>query len=163
MEPRITRLLYSLLNFLSHAIKLTTQKIPQPNFQVPHPPTGTSFLFFFFSRWLITPYRDNGHLTAQQRRFNTVLSWLRQKVERAIGLLKGRWRRLLSGFLGSKTGCSFHYLYLCTSHTFAYSMMIYMMTTLWMMTLTIIMMTVTIALEGQLNKKRTHLINIVCA
>ena len=36
--------------------------------------------------------------------------------------------------------------------TFAYSMMIYMMTTLWMMTLTIIMMTVTIALEGQLNK-----------
>lgn len=47
------------------------------------------------SRWLITPYRDNGHLAPQQRRFNTVLSSLRQKVERAIGLLKGRWRKLL--------------------------------------------------------------------
>ena len=46
----------------------------------------------FVFRWLITPYRDNGHLTRQQRRFNTVLSSLRQKVERAIGLLKGRWR-----------------------------------------------------------------------
>ena len=34
-------------------------------------------------------------MTAQQRRFNTVLSLLRQKVERAIGLLKRRWRRLL--------------------------------------------------------------------
>ena len=49
----------------------------------------------FVSRWLITPYRDNGHLTRQQRRFNTVLSSLRQKVERAIGLLKGRWKKLL--------------------------------------------------------------------
>ena len=49
----------------------------------------------FVFRWLITPYRDNGHLTRQQRRFNTVLSSVRQKVERAIGLLKGRWRNLL--------------------------------------------------------------------
>lgn len=49
----------------------------------------------FYFRWLITPYRDNGHLTRQQKRFNRVLSSLRQKVERAIGLLKGRWRKLL--------------------------------------------------------------------
>ena len=34
-------------------------------------------------------------MTRQQRRFNTVLSSLRQKVERAIGLLKGRWKKLL--------------------------------------------------------------------
>ena len=34
-------------------------------------------------------------MTARQRRFNTVLSSLRQKVECAIGLLKGRERRLL--------------------------------------------------------------------
>lgn len=46
-------------------------------------------------RWLITPYRDNGHLTAHQKRFNRVLSSLRQKIERAISLLKGRWRKLL--------------------------------------------------------------------
>ena len=50
--------------------------------------------FHFFS-WLITPFRDNGHLTAQQRRFNRALSSIRQKIERAISLLKGRWRKLL--------------------------------------------------------------------
>lgn len=40
------------------------------------------------------PYKDNGHLTARQTHFNTVLSSLRQVVERAIRLLKGRWRKL---------------------------------------------------------------------
>ena len=49
----------------------------------------------FIFWWLITKYRDSGYLTQQQRRFNTVLSSLRQKVERAIGLLKGRWKKLL--------------------------------------------------------------------
>lgn len=52
-------------------------------------------LILSFFRWLITPYRDNGHLTAHQKRFNRVLSSLRQKIERAISLLKGRWRKLL--------------------------------------------------------------------
>lgn len=50
--------------------------------------------FHFFS-WLITPFRDNGHLTAQQRRFNQALSSIQQKIERAISLLKGRRRKLL--------------------------------------------------------------------
>jgi len=43
----------------------------------------------------MTPYRNNGNLTANQSLFNTVLSSVRQKVERSISLLKGRWRRLL--------------------------------------------------------------------
>ena len=42
----------------------------------------------------MTPYRNNGHLTARQTYFNTVLSSLRQIVERTIQLLKGRWRKL---------------------------------------------------------------------
>ena len=50
--------------------------------------------FHFFS-WLVTAFRDNGHLTAQQRRFNRALSSIRQKIERAISLLKTRWRKLL--------------------------------------------------------------------
>ena len=50
-------------------------------------------LFFFF-RWLITPFRDNGHLTLRQRQFNTALSAVLQKVERSFSLLKGRWRKL---------------------------------------------------------------------
>ena len=51
--------------------------------------SASRFVLFSFI-WLITPYRDNGHLSPQQRRFNTALSSLRQKVERAIGLLKLR-------------------------------------------------------------------------
>lgn len=53
-------------------------------------------IFYFFIRWLITPFRDNGHLTARQRRFNYKLSILRSIVERSLQLLKGRWRKLLS-------------------------------------------------------------------
>ena len=45
-------------------------------------------------RWLITPYRDNGHLTPSQRHFNTMLSSNRVTIERAFGLLKGRFPRL---------------------------------------------------------------------
>ena len=44
--------------------------------------------------WLVTPFRDNGHLTQLQRRFNRTLSSCRQHVERVIGHLKGRFRRL---------------------------------------------------------------------
>ena len=44
--------------------------------------------------WLITPYRDTGHLTADETFFNSVLSSNRQTVERSIKLLKGRWRKL---------------------------------------------------------------------
>ena len=40
--------------------------------------------------WLITPFRDNG----QQRRFNIVFSSRSVTVERAIGHMKGRFRRL---------------------------------------------------------------------
>lgn len=44
--------------------------------------------------WLLTPYRDNGHLNQQQRRYNIQLSSKRQVIERAFGLLKRRFRRL---------------------------------------------------------------------
>jgi len=54
-----------------------------------------NFVLLFFLRWLITPFRDNGHLPNNQRKFNKILSSIRQVVERAIGLLKGRWRKLL--------------------------------------------------------------------
>jgi len=54
-----------------------------------------NFMFLFFLRWLITPFRDNGHLTDDQRKFNKTLSSLRQVIERTMGLLKGRWRKLI--------------------------------------------------------------------
>ncbi|XP_039305489.1 putative nuclease HARBI1 [Solenopsis invicta] len=44
--------------------------------------------------WLVPPFRDNGHLTPQQREFNYLHSSTRMSVERAFGLLKGRFRRI---------------------------------------------------------------------
>ena len=52
-------------------------------------------MYLFILRWLISPFRDNGHLTDDQKKFNKILSSLRQVVERSIGLLKGCWRKLL--------------------------------------------------------------------
>lgn len=44
--------------------------------------------------YLMVPFRDNGHLTRLQTNFNTLHSKTRVEVERAIGLLKGKFRRL---------------------------------------------------------------------
>ena len=46
------------------------------------------------STHLLVPYRDNGHLTPLERRYNKIHSSTRVDVERAIGLLKCKWRRL---------------------------------------------------------------------
>ena len=46
------------------------------------------------SSYILVPFRDNGHLTAGQRHFNRLLSSGRQAVERAFGLIKGRFRQL---------------------------------------------------------------------
>ncbi|XP_070530044.1 putative nuclease HARBI1 [Cardiocondyla obscurior] len=47
------------------------------------------------SKHLMVPYTGNGHLTNRQKNYNYCLSSSRMVVERAIGLLKGRWRSLL--------------------------------------------------------------------
>ncbi|XP_011691717.1 PREDICTED: uncharacterized protein LOC105452376 [Wasmannia auropunctata] len=44
---------------------------------------------------LLTPFRDNGHLTTVQKNYNYRQSVARVTVERCIGLLKGRMRSLL--------------------------------------------------------------------
>lgn len=43
---------------------------------------------------LMTPFRDNGHLTREQSNYNVRLSTIRSIIERAFGFLKGKWRRL---------------------------------------------------------------------
>lgn len=43
---------------------------------------------------LLTPYRDTGHLTRTQIRYNTRLSSIRSIIEGAFGLLKCKFRRL---------------------------------------------------------------------
>lgn len=50
-------------------------------------------------RWLVTVFKNNGHLTEEQTRFNVMLSRERQIVERTIGHLKCRFRRLQGIFI----------------------------------------------------------------
>ncbi|EFA01169.1 Putative nuclease HARBI1-like Protein [Tribolium castaneum] len=45
-------------------------------------------------KWLITPYRNNGHLLPQQVYFNRMLAKTRVVIENTFALLKGRFRRL---------------------------------------------------------------------
>lgn len=40
---------------------------------------------------LLVPYRDNGHLTERQRNYNFCQSSARIAIERAFGILKGRF------------------------------------------------------------------------
>ena len=49
---------------------------------------------FPVATYLQPPFRDNGHLTTQQRAFNTKLSPTRMSVERSFGRLKCKFRRL---------------------------------------------------------------------
>ena len=44
--------------------------------------------------WLITSFREIGRLSPQLKRFNNILSSSRQVIERCIGHMKGRFRRL---------------------------------------------------------------------
>ncbi|XP_063436630.1 putative nuclease HARBI1 [Mytilus trossulus] len=44
--------------------------------------------------WLMTPYKDYGNLTRNQRKYNFVHSSTRMVIEHAFGALKGRFRRL---------------------------------------------------------------------
>jgi len=45
---------------------------------------------------MLVPYRDNGHLTQRQRNYNFCHASARIAIERAFGLLKGRFRCLLT-------------------------------------------------------------------
>lgn len=42
----------------------------------------------------MVPFKDNGHLTAKQIKYNITLAATRVTIERAFALLKNRWRRL---------------------------------------------------------------------
>lgn len=46
------------------------------------------------TNYVLTPYRDNGHLNRNQKKYNYKLSATRVCIEQAFGLLKGRFRIL---------------------------------------------------------------------
>lgn len=45
--------------------------------------------------WLVTPFKNNGYLSAREKKFNFIHSSTRVVVENAFGALKTRFRRLL--------------------------------------------------------------------
>lgn len=66
---------------------------------------------------IMVPYTDNGYLTQRQKNYNFCLSSSRMTVERAIGLLKGRWRSLLHNLaMGCVERIPYHFLACCVLH-----------------------------------------------
>ncbi|XP_025263413.1 protein ANTAGONIST OF LIKE HETEROCHROMATIN PROTEIN 1-like, partial [Camponotus floridanus] len=62
---------------------------------------------------VMVPFYDNGHLTRRQKEFNRNLSSARTIIERAIGLLKGRWRYLLDKLPMTRTDLIPYYVVSC--------------------------------------------------
>lgn len=59
-------------------------------------------------KYLLTPYRDYGNLTAAQQNYNHKLSKTRVKIENAFGLLKQRFRQLIQlDFITVKRSANF--------------------------------------------------------
>lgn len=76
--------------------------------------------------WLLTPFRDNGRLTNVQLHYNYTHSSIRSTVERAFGLLKGRFTRLhhinqneMKGIVQTVvTGCILHNICIINNDNF---------------------------------------------
>lgn len=66
---------------------------------------------------LLVPYRDDGHLTRRQRNYNFCNASARVVIERAFGLLKGRFRSLLTTFVMNRVDLiPIHILACCILH-----------------------------------------------
>lgn len=62
---------------------------------------------------LLTPFRDNGHLTDRQKNYNYRHAAARVVVERCIGLLKGRMRSLLDRLPMTRVDLMAEYIVAC--------------------------------------------------
>lgn len=66
---------------------------------------------------LLTPYRDNGHLTERQLNYNFCHASARISIERAFALLKGRFRSLLTTLAMNRVDLiSKHIIVCCVLH-----------------------------------------------
>ena len=68
--------------------------------------------------WLMKPFSNRGRLSPQKRRFNQKLNAMRSVIERAFGLLKGRWRLLLKKIEQSHTSIPQSVTAACVLHNF---------------------------------------------
>ncbi|XP_031327812.1 putative nuclease HARBI1 isoform X1 [Photinus pyralis] len=67
---------------------------------------------------MMTPYRDTGHLTASQKKYNTIHAKSRAFIERAFGRLKGKFRRLKYLEVNDITGVTDIVCAACVLHNF---------------------------------------------
>lgn len=68
---------------------------------------------YTLQKFVMVPYRDNAHLTAEDINYNYVLSKSRMIIEQSIGLLKGRWRYLLDKLPMRRTDLIPYYIVAC--------------------------------------------------
>ncbi|XP_066585459.1 putative nuclease HARBI1 [Prorops nasuta] len=69
---------------------------------------------YVLQKQVMIPYKDNGHLSLGERNYNYILSRSRIIIERAIELLKGRWRFILDKLPMRKTNLIPYYVMACT-------------------------------------------------
>lgn len=65
------------------------------------------------TKYVMVPFKDNGHLSNGQTNFNYHLSSARMIVERSLGLLKGRFRSLLDTLPIQRTDLISKYIIAC--------------------------------------------------
>ncbi|XP_051159320.1 putative nuclease HARBI1 [Leptopilina boulardi] len=71
---------------------------------------------------LLPPYKDNGHLTEQERHFNIIHSRTRQMIERSFALSKNRFRRLKCLYVQNIEYASLIILACCILHNICISL-----------------------------------------
>lgn len=64
-------------------------------------------------KYIMVPFRDNGHLTETQTNYNKIHSSSRMIVERSLGLLKGRFRSILDTLPMTRTDLIPKYIVTC--------------------------------------------------
>ncbi|XP_067034764.1 uncharacterized protein [Acropora muricata] len=69
-------------------------------------------------RWLLTSFRDNGRLSRQEVNYNNKHAKARQTIERAFGLLKGRWRKIKFIEMENINECAAIVAAACVLHNF---------------------------------------------
>ncbi|XP_066599956.1 putative nuclease HARBI1 [Prorops nasuta] len=68
---------------------------------------------YAIQKYLMVPFKDNGHLSEEQVHFNKCLSRARMMIERSIGLLKGRFRSILDTLPMKRTDIVPKYIMAC--------------------------------------------------
>jgi len=68
---------------------------------------------YCLTKYVMVPFKDNGHLSERQINFNKRLSSARMIVERSLGLLKGRFRSILDTLPMQRTDLIPKYIIVC--------------------------------------------------